>query len=60
MREEIIPVRLAAQERRVGGQRQQQRQVAADAVGDVDRAIGALDRDVHVRAEDQNSRRAMY
>ena len=53
VREDIIPVVLPAPEGRVGRQREQQRQVAADPVGDVDRPVGALDRDVDVGAEDQ-------
>ena len=54
IREDIRPGALAAA--RTGEfdrQREEQRQVAADPVGDVDRPVGALDRDVDVGAEDQ-------
>jgi hypothetical protein len=45
------PRPLAAPERRVGRQRQQQRQVRAQAVGHVDRDLGIANGDVHVQRE---------
>ena len=47
------PGPLPAPEGRVRRQGEQQRQVAPDPVGDVDRPVGALDRHVDVGAEDQ-------
>ena len=44
---------FAAPERRVGRQRQQQRQVHPHPVGHVDRLVGIVDAHVHVDAEDQ-------
>ena len=46
------PGRLAAPERRVGRQREQQRHVDAHAVGDVDGLVGVVHPDVHVEPED--------
>ena len=53
VREDIIPVTLPAPQRRVRRHPEQQRQVAADPVGDVDRLLGVVDADVDVGAEDQ-------
>ena len=47
------PRRLAAPERRVRRHPEQQRQVAAHPVGDVDRLLRVVDADVDVGAEDQ-------
>src|SRR3954469_7959397 len=46
------PGRLAAPERRVGRQREQQRHVDAHPVGDVDGLVGVVHPDVHVQPED--------
>ena len=43
----------AAPERRVGRQREQDREVHTHAVRDVDRLVGVVDADVHVQAEQQ-------
>ena len=53
MRDDIRPVGLPAPERRVGRQREQDREVDPHAVRDVDRLVGIVDADVHVQAEQQ-------
>ena len=53
VRVDIRPVASAAPERRVGAQREQDRQVDAHAVGDVDRLVGVVEPDVDVQAEDE-------
>ncbi len=53
VRADIIPVVCPRQKGEFDRQGQEQRQVAPDAVGDVDGAVGALDRHVDVGAEDE-------
>ena len=53
VREDFRPVGPPAPERRVGRQREQDRDVHPHAVRDVDRLLGVVDADVHVQAEQQ-------
>ena len=53
VRADIIPVSLPRQSGEFEDIAEQQREVAADAVGDVDRLVGVVDADVDVGAEDQ-------
>src|SRR4029079_15620175 len=57
-REDHLPARreagrLAAREGRAGGEREQRREVREQAVDDLDRLLGVVDRDVDVQPKDQ-------